>query len=153
MPSKTFAISLLPSIKLIIAGYGFVRRTSYNGANDATFNTGTAFNGQTTYAVVQELSGNLMVGGAPYGMRRLLMEPTVVVLPTFDGAGVAMGNGQFQFSACGGVNGQSIVVQVSTNLVNWVNVSTNIVSDGCITYTDPQVPALPNRYYRLTVLP
>ena len=93
-----------------------------------------------------------MVGGS-YGMRRLLLEP-ILVAPTFSsGAGVGVVNGQFQISACGGVEGQNIVVQASTDLVNWVNISTNIVTGGCISYTDPQMPPLPNRYYRLTVQP
>jgi hypothetical protein len=94
----------------------------------------------------------MMVGGS-YGMRRLLLEP-IQVVPTFSsGTGVGVVNGHFQISACGGMDGQNIVVQASTDLVNWVNVSTNVVSGGCISYTDPQLPALPNRYYRLTVLP
>jgi hypothetical protein len=93
-----------------------------------------------------------MVGGS-YGLRRLLLEPNLVV-PTFtSGTGVAVVNGQFQLSACGGVDNQCIVVQASSDLVNWVSVSTNVVSGGCISYTDPQTPPLPSRYYRLAVLP
>ena len=68
------------------------------------------------------------------------------------GAGLNIVNVQFQFSACGGVEGQNVVVQASTDLVNWNNVSTNVVTGGCISYTDTQAPPLPGRYYRLTVL-
>ena len=87
-------------------------------------------------------------------MRLILMEPIASVVPTFSGgSGVAVVNGQLQFSACGGVDGQTVIVQASSDLVTWVNVSTNIVAGGCISYTDPQLPAPPNRYYRLTTLP
>jgi hypothetical protein len=51
------------------------------------------------------------------------------------------------------VDGQKVVVQGSADLVNWVNLSTNIVVGGCISYTDPQTPPPPSRYYRLTVQP
>lgn len=153
MPGETYAILLLPNNKLILTGNGFVRRTTYDGATDGAFNPGTSFSGQQVYTVVPEPNGNLMVGGSPFGMRRLLLEPTIVV-PTFaSGAGGAVVNGQFQLSACGGVEGQVIVVQASVDLLNWTNVSTNVVSGGCISFQDPQTPPLPSRYYRLAVLP
>ena len=151
----TLALILTASNKFVFGGNGFVRRTTYDGINDTNFNNSTAsfFSGQITYAVVQEPSGNIMVGGYSYGMRRILAE-TIYVVPTFSsGAGASVVNGHFQISACGGVEGQNIIVQASTDLVNWNNVSTNVVTGGCITYTDPQTPPLPSRYYRLAVLP
>ncbi len=151
MPGETFAISLLPSSKLVLGGNGFVRRTTFDGAADSTF-TNSTFSGQQTYSIAQEPGGTLMVGGSPYGMRRLLMEPTPVTLPSFSG-GVAYVDGQFQFSACGGTEGQSIVVQSSSNLAGWVNVSTNIVTGGCITYTSPTTPGATNQFFRLAILP
>ncbi|MEJ0089592.1 MAG: delta-60 repeat domain-containing protein [Limisphaerales bacterium] len=45
MPGETYAISLVASNKLILAGNGFVRRTTYDGATDAVFNPGTFFSG------------------------------------------------------------------------------------------------------------
>jgi uncharacterized delta-60 repeat protein len=155
LPGEVDALILTASNKFVFGGNGFVRRTTYDGINDTNFNNSTSsfFSGQITYAVVQEPSGNIMVGGYSYGMRRLLAE-TIFVVPTFSsGAGASVVNGHFQISACGGVDGQNVVVQASTDLVNWSNVSTNLVTGGCISYTDPQTPALPNRYYRLTLQP
>jgi uncharacterized delta-60 repeat protein len=154
MPGEVYAMTLTTSNKLIFGGNSFIHRTTYDGGDDTNFNNAAVFfvSGQFTYALVQEPGGNLMVGGN-YGMRRLLLEPNVVA-PTFSsGPGAAVVNGQFQFSACDGVDGQTIVVQASTDLVNWANLSTNVVSGGCFSYTDPQTPPLPNRYYRLAVLP
>lgn len=154
LPGKANAVVMTTSNRLVFGGNEFVRRTSYDGVTDTNFYTAanSFFVGQFTYAVVAEPSGNVVVGGS-YGMRRLLLEPNLVT-PTFaSGTGVTVVNGQFQLSACGGVDGQSIVVQASTNLLNWVNISTNIITGGCVSYTDPQTPPFPNRYYRLTVLP
>ena len=148
-------MTLTASNKLIFGCNSYVRRTTYDGTNDANFGssaTSTFFSGQFTYAIAPEPSGNVMLGGS-YGMRRLLLEP-VFVVPTFSsGAGASVVGGQFQISACGGVDGQNVVVQASTDLVNWSNVSTNVVAGGCISYTDPQTPPPPSRYYRLTVQP
>ena len=154
LPGKANAVTLTTSNRLIFGGSEFVRRTSYDGVTDTNFYNASSpfFVGQFTYAVVAEPSGNVIVGGS-YGLRRLLLEPNLVVPSFSSGAGVSVVNGQFQLSACGGVDGQNIVVQASTDLVNWANVSTNVVSGGCISYTDPQTPPLPSRYYRLTVLP
>jgi len=142
--------------KLIAGGQNFVKRLSYDGDLDVTFKSASTFywDGTQTEVIIPEPSGNVMVGGSGYGMRRLWLEPTPVVVPSFSsGAGVALVNGQFQLSACGGVDGQSIVVQASTDLVNWINVSTNMVVGGCVSYTGPAALTLPQQYFRLTVLP
>ena len=155
LPSEVYCLALTSSNSLVFGCNSYVRRTTYDGTNDANFGSianGTFFSGQFTYAIAPEPSGNLMLGGS-FGLRRLLLEPNYVV-PTFaSGAGANVVGGQFQISACGGVDGQNVVVQASTDLVNWANVSTNIVSGGCINYTDPQTPPPPSRYYRLTVQP
>ena len=154
LPSEVYCLALTASNRLIFGCNSYVRRTTYDGVDDANFNgtTGLFFTTKFTYAIAREPSGNVMLGGS-FGLRRLLLEPNLAV-PTFaSGTGVGVVNGQFQFSACGGVDGQSVVVQASSDLVNWANVSTNVVSGGCISYTDPQTPPLPSRYYRLAILP
>ena len=154
LPSEVYCLTLTASNKLIYGCNSYVRRTTYDGVDDANFNgtTGFFFTTKFTYAVAQEPSGNVMLGGS-FGMRRLWLEPMLVV-PTFSsGAGASVVGGHFQISACGGVDGQNVVVQGSTDLVNWLNISTNVVTGGCISYTDLQTPPLPSRYYRLTVQP
>jgi hypothetical protein len=152
-PGEVYSITLLQNNKLLLTGNGFIRRFNYDGLNDTNFYTGTYFDDKFTYASLLEPNGNVTVGG-DYGLRRLLLETTPQLVPTFSsGSGGAVVNGQFQFSACGGMDGQTVIVQASVNLMTWVDVSTNVVTGGCISYTDPQVPALPNRYYRLSILP
>ena len=155
MPSEVYCLSLTASNKLIFGCNSYVRRTTYDGTNDANFGssaTSAFFSGQFTYAIAQEPSGNVMLGGS-FGMRRLLLEP-IFVVPTFaSGVGASVVNGHFLVSACGGVDGQNVVVQASTDLVTWVNLTTNVVTGGCISYTDPQTPPPPSRYYRLIVQP
>jgi len=152
--APTYAITLLQSNQLMIGGQNFLRRVSYDGLSDPIFNANTTiFNSSQTYAMVLEPTGNLVIAGT-YGIKRLWLEPVPVVVPTFSsGSGVAVVNGQMQFSACGGVEGQTVYVQASMDLASWQTVSTNIVTGGCINYIDPQLPAPPNRYYRLTTTP
>jgi hypothetical protein len=56
-------------------------------------------------------------------------------------------NGQFtlQFQAA---NGQNFVVEVSTNLLNWVPVATNTPIGGVLSYTDTNAIA-PAQFYRV----
>ncbi|MGA2852645.1 MAG: protease pro-enzyme activation domain-containing protein [Verrucomicrobiota bacterium] len=62
--------------------------------------------------------------------------------------GVAIGNGVFQFSVTSGAN-QTNVIQVSTNLVNWVPIYTNV---GPFTFTNAILPGHPVQFYRDFVL-
>ncbi|MEI9863549.1 MAG: hypothetical protein WDN00_03135 [Limisphaerales bacterium] len=114
--------------KLIVGGQNFLKRVSYDGILDTNFTTGNFFNSSQTEVMLPEPGGNVIVGGSSYGVRRLWLEPAPIVVPTFSsGSGVTLVNGQFQLSACGGVDGQNVVVQASSDLVNWVSVSTNVV--------------------------
>lgn len=47
---------------------------------------------------------------------------------------------------------QAIIIQASTNYINWVPLQTNLVTDtGLVLFTDPQSPAFPHRFYRARV--
>ena len=48
-----------------------------------------------------------------------------------------------------GLEGRSYIIQASTNLVNWVNLSTNLATGGTINFTDPNPAHPPTRFYRL----
>jgi len=47
-----------------------------------------------------------------------------------------------------GTNGFCFRLEASTNLVNWIGVCTNIVTDGAIHFVDPDARDFVNRYYR-----
>lgn len=48
-----------------------------------------------------------------------------------------------------GTTGQNYVVQASTNLLQWVNLSTNAAAGGVVNYIDAGATNFPNRFYRL----
>jgi hypothetical protein len=58
---------------------------------------------------------------------------------------VRVQNGQFQLTI-NGVPGQTIVLQASTNLIQWTPVRTNVLSTASVTNSDSVT--FPNRYYR-----
>ncbi len=61
-------------------------------------------------------------------------------------------NGDFGISI-GGDNGRSYRLEGSTDLSNWVAISTNIVAGGTTTLTDTAARAFTNRFYRVVLLP
>ena len=59
-------------------------------------------------------------------------------------------NGHFEFELAG-ASGQSIVIQASSDLVNWTNVSTNMISADSINYDDGDADNFAVRFYRVNV--
>ena len=47
-----------------------------------------------------------------------------------------------------GLSGRPYVIQVSSNLTDWVSVSTNVSDTGTIQWTDSQAANFPSRFYR-----
>ena len=66
----------------------------------------------------------------------------------FPGSGAGFSSGQFGFGLTG-PSGQSVVVEASADLVNWLPVWTNTLSFPTnLTFTDPQRGGQSNRFYR-----
>ena len=63
------------------------------------------------------------------------------------GGSTSVQSGQFSFNIAGVMN-QTIIVEASTNLINWQPIWTNTLSGTNITFTDPQWTNYPNRYFR-----
>jgi plastocyanin len=59
----------------------------------------------------------------------------------------------FQFTLSNLVVGATYVIQASTDVVNWTNLSTNIASSTVEIYLDTEATALPRRFYRSWHLP
>lgn len=50
--------------------------------------------------------------------------------------------------------GQTVVIQGSSNLVDWVALQTNVVeSGGLVIYVDPEAGSLRQRFYKAVVEP
>jgi hypothetical protein len=46
-------------------------------------------------------------------------------------------------------SGQTVVVEASTNLINWQPLQTNTLTTGSAYFSDPQWTNYPSRFYRL----
>ena len=68
--------------------------------------------------------------------------------PQVAAASAGMKPGGFGFALNGVVN-QTIVVEASTNLVNWQSIWTNTLSTVSTNFVDPQWVNFPRRFYRL----
>jgi len=79
-------------------------------------------------------------GGLPAVM---LDAPT----PQIGSGSIGVSSGNFSFTITG-VSNQTIVVEASTNLVNWQPVWTNTLSGTATNFTDPQWTNYPSRFYR-----
>ena len=62
--------------------------------------------------------------------------------------GFTGGHSQFGFDVSGGA-AQTLVVQASTNLLNWVPLQTNLLGGPLWYFSDPQAGNFPYRFYRL----
>jgi hypothetical protein len=104
-----------------------------------------AFSGVASGATVYYYYGT-SGWGATYGGL-----PTVGLFmpPQISGAGgnVGVSSGNFSFSVSG-VSNQTIIVQASTNLVNWQPIWTNTLSGTATNFNDPQWKNYPSRFYR-----
>jgi len=72
--------------------------------------------------------------------------PAVVVPPTISQATVTDGQFAFDYNANSGL---SYVVQTSSNLMNWLPVSTNVASSDMVHFTESVVTNSPGRFYRV----
>ena len=77
--------------------------------------------------------------------------PAVINAPAFNLSGVALQGGLFSFSYASDA-GATYVIQASTNLVDWVPLSTNVASGGTARFTNA-VNAAGARFYRAGRMP
>ncbi len=78
---------------------------------------------------------------------------TITNAPTVYFTGVnALGNNAFELSLSG-TAGASYILQTSTNLTDWVNLSTNIPTTSLFNLTDPNTGGAPYRFYRVIEQP
>jgi hypothetical protein len=109
-----------------------------------------ALNGTVFYGLAVGARGYYYYGASGWG-------PTLGGLPTVmlgaPAAQIGTGStgvnpGGYGFTISGVIN-QTIVVEASTNLVNWQPIWTNTLSDAVTNFVDPQGLNYPRRFYRL----
>lgn len=124
------------------ASGGTVYQINTNGSGYAVLKSFTGTEGIVPYAGLT-LSESAFYGTTSgYGT---LFAMTLPGPPRVSGGIVQ--TGLFNFTITGYVN-QTIIVEASTNLVNWQPVWTNTLSSTCTIFTDTQWANLPSRFYR-----
>jgi len=84
-----------------------------------------------------------------YAPQKLFVDPSLRA-PVLLAAHLQSGQFEFQASV---LPGQKFVLQGSTNLTQWIPLSTNTVSGTAFDFADPLGPGFPRRFYRLLLVP
>jgi hypothetical protein len=115
----------------------------YFQGNEPTLGAG-AFQSVNSAAKVYYLAG-ATGWGATYGGL-----PTVLLSSPLQIGSVGIETNQFAFTITG-TNGQIVVVEACTNLLNatWQPIQTNTLTGTTTNFVDPQWKSYPNRFYRL----
>lgn len=147
------AVAVQADGKVLVGFQQAIVRLSSEGTVDPTFAPDIVFGGDVLEGIAVDRDKIYVTG--TFGLYRLFgaLPAPAVTSPTFSaGTAVRLPNGQFGFTTCG-QNGQTLVIQASTNLVDWTSISTNPLVGACINFIDPQAALIPSRYYRVFVLP
>jgi hypothetical protein len=128
-----------------LAGKPRVTGSADGTGSAARFNFTAVINGQSGGTVVVDSAGNLYV--PDYG-NYAIRKGTPPLIIGSSGSGFGVNGGQFGF-ALTGPSGQSVVVESSTDLVNWLPLWTNTLTfPAALTFSDPQIGVNSNRFYR-----
>lgn len=135
--------------KLTLSGTNWVVTTLAgvaltSGTNDGT---GSVALFDQPYGVAVDSAGSLYVADSGNDtIRRGFLANGAPVLAANNG-GLTFSNGVFGFNVTA-ASGQTVVVDATTDLVNWRSIWTNTVSAGVLYFSDPQSGAYSNHYYR-----
>jgi hypothetical protein len=137
----------IPNSVTGIGNYAFdycirLSRVYFQGNSPAPTNDLTVFG--YTPATVYYLPGATGWGSTFDG------RPTRLWLPQVQSSGNSLGvqTNQFGFNI-NWASGQIVVVEASTDLINWQSVQTNTLASGSVYFSDPQWSNYPGRFYRL----
>ena len=75
-----------------------------------------------------------------------------VIITTNSGLGFSNGLSQFGFDVSGAA-GQTLVIQASTNLSDWMPLQTNLLDSALWYFSDTSAGNFPRRFYRVQLLP
>src|SRR5436190_7493883 len=89
--------------------------------------------------VAVDSAGNVYVADFYFNTIRVGYPPPLILEPAFIG-------GQFRFNLTG-PSEQSVIVEATADLVNWLPISTNTFT-GPLNFNDPQSGLYSNRFYR-----
>jgi hypothetical protein len=82
----------------------------------------------------------------------MLTLKSVTLPPAFEATSVQARDGKGFRVLITGTNGQSVMVQASTNLIDWTTVAIDTMQGGSMSWVDPDAPRWPQRFYRVLPL-
>jgi hypothetical protein len=119
---------------------------------DGTLPTTNSFLYSTPFALTNSVTVNANAFATGYNNSVAASDLfTVLPIPNFTGSGY-LSNGVFTLTLSGAA-GKTYVLQGSTNLLNWVPLSTNVPVSSPFTVADPQAGAFRYRFYRAVQQP
>jgi hypothetical protein len=74
---------------------------------------------------------------------------TQVSPPSFGGSTIS--GGKLQTTLSGLSSGETVILQVSTDLKNWTPIQTNVMSGSTLSFTNTINPAIKSQYFRTVV--
>lgn len=111
-----------------------------------TDGTGAAALFYHPFGIIVDANGNLLVADAYNNTIRKGTSAAYFLLNS-----VNAGSSTFNCSLAGPAN-QNVVIQVSSNLVDWQGIATNAFnSNGILNFSDSQITAFSNRFYRASL--
>jgi hypothetical protein len=142
--TQNLALEWRPSVSPNVVGYDiyygglsgiFTNETTVGNVTNATIPSLAV--GATYYFVVTAVNSSGIQSSFSSQLPYTLLTAPMVGLPIFSNSG-------FSF-AVAGASGSNCVIQVSTNLINWVPLETNAVP---FQFTDPNANHFSRRFYR-----
>jgi uncharacterized delta-60 repeat protein len=134
-----------------------IARLNLDGSLDTSFNPGIgAYFSDVNCLVVRDDGGILVggsfetLGGQPRNSLGLLSGNAPKRPHILSDGSTQVSTEGFKFSFSG-IAGSSIVIESSTDLVQWTAIQTNVITGGVGSFTDPAAANSPGRYYRLRV--
>jgi hypothetical protein len=107
-----------------------------------------------TTSIGQFLFADAGSGRYPRRFYRARLYQGTLPMPAIGGSAGSMGfqSGHFGFNLSG-VAGQTVVIEASTNLVNWSVLSTNTLGSDPLYFSDPDSAGISQRFYRARLWP
>ena len=128
-------------------------RLNPDGSVDKSFDPGTGPNG-AVYQMAWQSDGKLLIAGdftEINGLKRLRIARLNVATPFKFGPVTRTENSPMRLSLTT-EPGKNYRLEASTNLMDWVSLSTNTASSFTLVFEDTAAPPLPNRFYRAHLL-
>jgi uncharacterized delta-60 repeat protein len=156
------SIAVQPDGKVLIGGdfttfngpnRNHIARLNANGSLDLSFNPGTGANGNVSSIALQP-DGNILIGG-DFTTVNGVVRPRVARLygaAPFFLSHVSVVSNHFGFDVTGDSN-SVIIVEASTNLVNWTALATNTLVGVPLHFSDPGWTNFQKRFYRARLVP